>query len=250
LPPGVVVPAERLIGAKLKGNRGQGEGSLLSSFRNHEKFYATHGCGRLCAKIGVVVREKHLPVNLKGERCPRIKELVPYNFLPGYKEELQIVKEMLKCGIPFAMVRWTDGAGQLFKGTVNMKTVLRGKSTLSHMTIHTMQNKCFYVPTNTHNLWSFMHATSILMVLRDWKYLKMCYLQLTSIRTLIRGRSDFKGGTSGMLSGQQLVQLQLDVSHPRFFQAMPMPACLEGMFNEKVTGKVRRIINHFCTLVL
>jgi hypothetical protein len=61
--------------------------------------------------------------------------------------------------------------------------------------------------------------------------------------TLRKGRSDFKGGTKGMLSGKELVQLQLDVwrsfnvSHPRFFQAMPVPACLEGMFNEKVAGK-------------
>jgi hypothetical protein len=37
---------------------------------------------------------------------------VPYNLLLTAREELKVMKQMLACGIPFAYVRWTDGAGQ------------------------------------------------------------------------------------------------------------------------------------------
>ena len=193
------VSTHPFLGAPLNGSTraGAAANTLLSSFRNHEKFYEQVGCGRECGKLGVSVRASHPAVNLRGRTCPElVKELVPYNFVPTYKEEFGIVRDMIACGIPLAMVRWTDGAGHLFRGSVKMKTVLRG-------------------------------------------------------------RADFKGvgSTSGMLTGQPLAQLQLDVwrsmnvTHPRFFQAMPVPACLEGMYTETATGGTAAVrwLNFFAT---
>ena len=59
----------------------------------------------------------------------------------------------------------------------------------------------------------------------------------------------------GMLSGNPLKILQADtwasfnVTHPRFLHAMPAPACLEGMLNEKVTGGTAAVrwLNYFAT---
>ena len=54
---------------------------------------------------------------------------MPYNLVLTAREELKVMKQMLACGIPFAYVRWTDGAGHVLRGNVKMSTVLRGRMT-------------------------------------------------------------------------------------------------------------------------
>ena len=127
-------------------------------------------------------------VNLAGATCKDLPTLVPYNMLPTAQEDLKIMKKMLACGIPFAYVRWTDGAGHVLRGSVRMATALRGRMDAA------MRAK---VKKAAPNGW----------------------LQGAPLENLVRD-----------------TWLALNVSHPRYMQAMPIPACLEGMDDEKFTG--------------
>ena len=108
--------------------------------------------------------------------------------LPTAHEDLKIMKKMLACGIPFAYVRWTDGAGHVLRGSVRMGTVLRGRMDSA------MKAK---VKTKTSNGW--LRGAPLEQLVRDtW--------------------------------------LALNVSHPRYMLAMPVPTCLEGIHDERMTG--------------
>ena len=188
---GLWVTLERMLGDSgetvAKGKKGGGVyPSLRPSFANHEAYYKSKGCFGTCAERGVM---SDVPaVNLKGVTCKDMPELVPYNFVPTAHEDLKIMKKMLACGIPFAYVRWTDGAGHVLRGSVRMGTVLRGRMDAE------MKAK---VQAKTANGW--LTGAPLDQLVRDtW--------------------------------------LALNVSHPRYMLAMPIPTCLEGMHDERMTG--------------
>ena len=88
-------------------------------------YYKERGCFGLCAKFGVVANDPTFKNYSSGKQCEGLQ--VPYNMLLTAKEDLRLMKKMLACGIPFAYVRWTDGAGHVLEGKVKMDTALRGR---------------------------------------------------------------------------------------------------------------------------
>lgn len=144
------------------------------------------GCFGTCAQRGVAADAA--AVNLAGATCKDLPTLVPYNMLPTAKEELQVMKKMLACGIPFAYVRWTDGTGHVLRGSVRMGTELRGRMD------EAMKAK---LKASAPNGW----------------------LRGAPLENLVRD-----------------TWLALNVSHPRYMLAMPVPTCLEGMHDAKFTG--------------
>ena len=117
------------------------------------------------------------------------------------KQQLRLMKKMLACGIPFAYVRWTDGAGHVLEGKVKMNTALRGRMD------------------------SVMRARVKKLAPNGW-------LQGEPLQNLVRDTWS-----------------ALNISHPRFMLGMPIPACLEGMHDEKMTGGTAalRWVNFYIT---
>lgn len=183
------VALERMLGAKaapVKKGKPSLYAGLKTSFDNHETFYKAKGCFGTCAQRGVAADAP--AENLEGVKCKDLPTLVPYNMLPTAKEDLKVMKKMLACGIPFAYVRWTDGAGHVLRGSVRMATALRGRMNAE------------------------MRAKVARVAPGGW-------LRGKPLENLVRD-----------------TWLSLNVSHPRYFLGMPIPACLEGLHNERLTG--------------
>eukprot|EP00740_Mantoniella_antarctica_P007328 CAMPEP_0181351942 /NCGR_PEP_ID=MMETSP1106-20121128/2050_1 /TAXON_ID=81844 /ORGANISM="Mantoniella antarctica, Strain SL-175" /LENGTH=706 /DNA_ID=CAMNT_0023464479 /DNA_START=121 /DNA_END=2242 /DNA_ORIENTATION=- len=188
------VALERMLGSSAAAwKKGQSSifRSLQPSYINHEAYYREKGCFGTCAQRGVAA---DVPaVNLANVTCKELPTLVPYNMLPTASEDLKVMKMMLACGIPFAYVRWTDGAGHVLRGSVRMATVLRGRMDAA------MSAKVKKVAPN-----GWLRGAPLANLVRDtWLALNISHPRFMlgmPIPTCLEGMSDerFTGGTAAL----------------------------------------------------